>query len=134
MRRLLVCCLVVFTFQPDAELRGEEKVYPYRWVYVMCEQFEPGTTDKVRKIAKTCAEHGVNGMVLSGALDRLDLESPYTFKAVAEIKRIADQYGIEIIPQIMGVGTTRTWPRAYRSRTPCSWPGPTVRATWPTPR
>ncbi len=104
MRRLLVCCLVVFTFQLGAGLRAEEKAYPYRWVYVMCEQFEPGTADKVREIAKTCAEHGVNGMVLSGALDRLDLESPYTFKAIAEIKRIADHYGVEIIPQIMGVG------------------------------
>ncbi len=137
MRRLLVCCLVVFTFPLGAGLRAEEKAYPYRWVYVICEQFEPGTADKVREIAKTCAEHGVNGMVLSGALDRLDLESPYTFKAIAEIKRIADHYGVEIIPQVMGVGYNAFMPAHDKNLaeglpvrdTPCSWPGPTRRTT-----
>ena len=77
---------------------------PYRWVFVMCEQFEPGTVEKVREIAKTCAAHGINGMVLSGAMDRLDLDSPYTFKAIAGIKRVADEYGIELIPEVMSVG------------------------------
>jgi len=97
---LLSAVLICFHFQAYAQ----SKVYPYRWVFVQCEQFEPGVVEKVRNIARTCAQHGINGILLSGALERLDLDSPYTFKTIAQINRIAESRGIEIIPQIMSVG------------------------------
>lgn len=104
MRKTLTAIMFAFLGMIVTGFSLQAKELPYRWVYVMCEQFEPGTVEKVRDIAKTCAAHGINGMVLSGSMDRLDLDSPYTFKAIAEIRRVAEEYGIEIIPQVMNVG------------------------------
>jgi len=104
MYRTLIIALLACLTACGALLGAGGKVYPYRWVYVACEQFEPGTVDKVRGIAETCAAHGVNGMVISGAIDRLDLDSPYTFKAINAIREIARRYDLDLIPQIMGVG------------------------------
>ncbi len=102
LKRSLILTTLVLTVLICLPLRAKE--LPYRWVYVMCEQFEPGTVDRVREIARTCKAHGINGMVLSGAMDRLDLDSPYTYKAIADIRQIAAEHGLEIIPQVMGVG------------------------------
>ncbi|HLA39204.1 MAG TPA: hypothetical protein VJ417_04365 [Candidatus Glassbacteria bacterium] len=105
MRRSLSVCLAAFIVLLASEAFAQGgKVYPCRWVYFLGEQFEPTVIEKVRGVLDTCAAHGVNGLVLSGALDRLDLDSPYTYKILKQIRRMAESRGIKIIPQIMGVG------------------------------
>ncbi|MBN2288166.1 MAG: hypothetical protein JXQ83_02465 [Candidatus Glassbacteria bacterium] len=104
MKRLLVLLSLFAVLQPLAAARGEARVYPYRWVYVSYENLGDEGTGKIRRIAEEAAQHGLNGMVLSGPTERLDLDSPYAFKIVNEIVRIAGQYGLELIPQVMNVG------------------------------
>jgi Carbohydrate binding domain len=104
MFRILLISLTLWLVSAGFMFGAEGKIYPYRWVYLTCEQFAATEVEKVRKIAKTCAEHGVNGMVLSGSIDRLDLDSPYTYKVINQIKEIAQRYDLDLIPQIMGVG------------------------------
>jgi len=99
-----VFVLFLFVLSASSYVRGQEKYYPYRWVYVGCENFDKVALDKVRRVARQCSEHGINGIVLSGAIERIDLESPYTYKIISEIRRIISRYGLDLIPQIMNVG------------------------------
>ncbi len=101
-KTISVLTALVLTLWLSLPLAAKE--LPCRWVFVMCEQFEPDVVDKFREIAKTCAAHGINGIVLSGAMDRLDLDSPYTFKTIASLRQIAADYNLEIIPEVMSVG------------------------------
>jgi len=104
MYRNLSVCLVAAVILVQADSFAQGKVYPYRWVYFLGEQFDPSVVEKVREVVETGAAHGVNGLVLSGALDRLDLDSPYTFKVLKQIRQICESHGLDLIPQIMGVG------------------------------
>ena len=104
MFRILLVSLTLWLVSAGFLFSAKGKVYPHRWVYVACENFDKIAQDKVRRIAKQCSEHDINGIVLSGAIERLDLDSPYAHKVVNEIRRITKQYGLDLIPQIMNVG------------------------------
>ena len=97
LQMLMLTCLF-------SSVRGEGKAYPYRWVFVWKPLSDATQVEEIREIAKTASEHGLNGMVLSTVLDRLDLESPYTFKYLKGIENICKEYGLDLIPQVMSVG------------------------------
>jgi hypothetical protein len=52
----------------------QKKIYPDRWVYAGA-NFQPIRTSEAADIIRTAAEHGFNGIVLSG-MDRISLYSP----------------------------------------------------------
>jgi hypothetical protein len=80
-----------------------KKIYPDRWVYANGGFQSDQDVEKMRDIIRTAAEHGLNGMVLSG-MDRISTYSPEQLARLAKVKEIADSYHIEIIPSGFGTG------------------------------
>jgi len=82
----------------------EKKIYPKRWVYVSSSLANDSDTDAVLRIVETAAAHGLNGMVLAGTADRMDLERPEFFNRLRRVKELCDRKGVEIIPTGFNVG------------------------------
>src|SRR6266542_2375424 len=80
------------------------KVYPYRWVFVMRQLRSDSDVDRIREIARVAAAHGLNGMVLSAGLDRLEKQPPDYIERVKKVKAICDEFHLELIPQIFSAG------------------------------
>ena len=81
----------------------QKKIYPDRWVYVS-RSFQSGQdVEDVREIARTAAEHGLNGIVLTG-MDRISLYSPEQLARLSQVKEIADANHLEIVPLGFGTG------------------------------
>lgn len=80
------------------------KVYPKRWVYVARSLGEDRQVEDIREIVRTASEHGLNGMVLAGSLDRIDIQPPEYFDRLRKIKEICERYRVEIIPTGFNVG------------------------------
>ena len=80
------------------------KVYPKRWVYVSRSLRNAGDVDAIRNIVETAAKHGLNGMVLAGGLDRVDIQPPEYFERLRQVKEICERNRIEIIPTGFNVG------------------------------
>jgi hypothetical protein len=95
---LILFCLLA------APCGAAEKVYPYRWVFVMRQMRSDADVDRIREIARVAAAHGLNGMVLSSGLDRLEKQSPEFIDRVKKVKAICDEYHLELIPQIFSAG------------------------------
>lgn len=85
---------------------GETKspVYPDRWVYVARNLNKDSDVEDIRGIVTTAARHGLNGMVLTGGFDTLDLQKPPYFRRLEAVKEICAQHRVEIIPIIFSVG------------------------------
>jgi len=79
-------------------------VYPLRWVYVSRGLRSDEQVAEIREIVKTAAEHGLNGMVLSAGLDRLDLQPPEYFQRLEAVKAVCKEQGIEIVPIVFSAG------------------------------
>jgi hypothetical protein len=77
---------------------------PYRWVFVIRNLQTDADVADIRQIARTASEHGLNGLVLSGGLDRLEKQPPSYIARLKQVKAICDQYHLELIPQIFSVG------------------------------
>ncbi len=80
------------------------KDYPYRWVYVSRSLRSDKDVADVKGIAETASGHGLNGMVLSAGLDRLDKQPGDYFARLEQVKRICKDNKIEIIPIIFSAG------------------------------
>ena len=76
----LLCSLTVA--QP-----AEKKVYPKRWVYVSNRLASDKDLADIRTIIETAAAHGLNGMVLAGALVMLERKSTLDGHAVPPIRQ-----------------------------------------------
>jgi hypothetical protein len=83
---------------------SDPKVYPDRWVYVSTGLGTDEELARVEGIARTGAEHGLNGMLLSAGFDALDLKSPDFLERLKRLKQTCDRLGVEIIPAGFGVG------------------------------
>ena len=93
-----LCCSAAFLVQ------SEPKIYPYRWVRLNVALSDDRDLEKVRQIARTASEHGLNGILLSAGLDQLDLK-PAAYKTrLAEVKRICEESRLDIIPAIFSTG------------------------------
>jgi hypothetical protein len=80
------------------------KSYPYRWVYVSRSLHQDSDVVDIENIVKTASESGLNGMVLSAGLDRLDLQSSDYFARLDQVKDICRRNNIEIIPIVFSIG------------------------------
>ncbi len=58
----------------------------------------------IERIVQTASEHGLNGMVLSAGLDRLDKQSPAFLERLAKVKEFCQAHKVEIIPNIFSAG------------------------------
>ncbi len=94
--------LILFLTFPVSLCRGKD--YPYRWVYVSRSLRRDSDVAEIKGIVKTASEHGLNGMVLSAGLDRLDRQPRDYFERLEQIKQTCNEYNIEIIPIIFSVG------------------------------
>jgi uncharacterized protein YegJ (DUF2314 family) len=80
------------------------KEYPYRWVFVSRSLRSDQDVADIERIVQTASEHGLNGMVLSAGLDRLDRQPPEYLDRLAKVKAICDKSRVEIIPSVFSVG------------------------------
>ena len=78
--------------------------YERRWVYVSRGLRNPADVADIQAIVRTASAHGLNGMVLSAGLDRLDRQSTEYFQGLETIKKTCRENGIEIIPNIFSAG------------------------------
>ncbi|MEA1997321.1 MAG: hypothetical protein U9N45_06760 [Gemmatimonadota bacterium] len=87
-----------------ASCAREPQQYPIRWVYISRGLSDDQHVEDIRRIAKTASEHGMNGIYLSAGFDGIDLKGEEYFRRLGEVKQIADQYGMDIIPRCMDIG------------------------------
>ncbi|MBW7995449.1 MAG: hypothetical protein FVQ81_02535 [Candidatus Glassbacteria bacterium] len=78
--------------------------YPIRWVYISRGLSNDQHVEDIREIARTASEHGMNGIYLSSGFDGIDLKGKEYFRRLGEVKQIADEYGLDIIPRCMDIG------------------------------
>ena len=100
MKRTIVVCLLAAV----ASSAAEKKIYPKRWVYVSKSLRSDREVEDIRQIVQTAAGHGLNGMVLTGGFDRMDLQPPEYFERLKQVKQFCDRLGVEIIPTGYNVG------------------------------
>jgi len=102
MKKMIIIlgCLAALT----AVGLGESRVYRDRWVSVGTGLETDQELARVEGIARTASEHGVNGMMLSGGFDGMDLKSPESLQRLVWLKQTCDQLHVEIIPEGFGVG------------------------------
>lgn len=100
MKKLLMLIFLVCGLsQPCAG-----KQYPCRWVYVSRSLRADSDVADIERIVETASGHGLNGMVLSAGLDRLDKQPAGYFMRLEQVKRICRENRIEIIPIIFSAG------------------------------
>jgi hypothetical protein len=80
------------------------RVYPERWVYVSRNLNKDADVEEIRGIAQTASEHGLNGMLLTGGFDVIDLQKPDYFRRLDAVKQICAERHLEIIPSIFSAG------------------------------
>jgi hypothetical protein len=80
------------------------KEYPYRWAFVGGSLRTDKDVANIEQIVQMGSEHGINGMVLSTGLDRLDRQPPEYLERLAKLKEFCQAHGVEIIPNIFSAG------------------------------
>jgi hypothetical protein len=90
--------MVAFAAQPSV------KDYRLRWVRVGVSLSDDKGVEKIRQIARTASEHGLNGILLAAGLDQLDLKPAEFRTRLAEVKRICEDQKLDIIPAIFSTG------------------------------
>ncbi|MBN2129430.1 MAG: hypothetical protein JW741_08030 [Sedimentisphaerales bacterium] len=98
--RYLTLILLAAWFVPLCQA----KEYSCRWVFVSRSLRADKDVADIERIVETAAAHGLNGMVLSAGLDRLDRQPPDYFERLGRIKETCRRHGIEIVPNVFSVG------------------------------
>jgi hypothetical protein len=83
---------------------AEKKVLPHRWVMVRTELKNDGDVERIRAIASTASQHGLNGILLGAGLDRIDLASPDYLKRLQAVKNTCAENRLQLIPSIFTPG------------------------------
>src|ERR1051326_5975879 len=99
MRRYGLALLLLASFAWPAE-----KVLPLRWVYISRSLRSDQDVEDIRRIARTASENGLNGVVFAAGLDSIDLKPPDYLSRLEKVKKIFDEYHLEIIPNIFSAG------------------------------
>lgn len=104
MRKAVVITLLGVVLSCIFVLSAQKKVYPYRWVRVGSGLRDQKDVDKVCRIAELAAQHGLNGILLSAGLDRMDLQSREFYARLNQVKSTCDRLGVDIIPSFLSAG------------------------------
>src|SRR5437762_1205277 len=99
-----ICCVLFFLCLLLEAGWAAGKVYPDRWVFVSRSLRSDRDVQQIREILRTAAAHGINGMVLSAGLDRLERQPADYIARVRQVKAICDELHIELVPQIFSAG------------------------------
>ena len=81
----------------------QKKICPDRWVYASGSFNSDNDVEVMGDLIRAAAEHGLNGIVLSG-MDSISLGSPEYLARLSKVKEIADANHLEIIPSGFGTG------------------------------
>ncbi|MCX5644626.1 MAG: hypothetical protein NTZ17_08055 [Phycisphaerae bacterium] len=100
----LLKCIVLGMLLVTIAAPCPAKEYPYRWVFVSSSLRSDKNVADIERIVQMASEHGLNGMVLSAGLDRLDKQPPAFLERLAKVKEFCQSHGVEIIPNIFSVG------------------------------
>jgi len=104
MKRYLFLALVILFVLIGSSGGDNKKVYPYRWVRVGSGLRSDKDVEKIRQIAQTASQHGLNGILLSSGLDTMDLQPSEFYQRLQKVKELGASFGLEIIPSFMSVG------------------------------
>jgi hypothetical protein len=96
--------LAILLFSQLLSYGVEKKTLPYRWVMVRTGLKHDGDVEKIRVIAKTASQHGLNGLLLGAGLDTIDLALPDYLKRLQAVKSICVESKLELIPSIFTPG------------------------------
>ena len=83
---------------------GQNTVYPNRWVYFSRNLGADNDVEDFRVIAQTSAAHGLNGIMLATSFDNFDRQNDNFRRRLSQIKQIAADTPIELIPAFYNVG------------------------------
>jgi len=83
---------------------SREQMYPYRWLYASSSLRDDGQLEEMKDIVKTASEHKLNGVLLSGGIDQIDMRGPDYLKRLKELDAFCKEKGVEIIPSIFSIG------------------------------
>jgi hypothetical protein len=81
-----------------------EKVLPHRWVYISRRLRSDQDVEDIRRLAKTAADNGLNGVMLAAGLDSIDLQPPDYLARLEKVKAILREYHLEMIPNVFSAG------------------------------
>lgn len=106
MRRLtFLAGAVVLVGAIAGLLQGQRNpVYPLRWVRIASQLQSDEDVEKVRRIARTAGENGLNGALMAIGLDSIDLKGPEYLRRLEEVKTILKENRLEMIPNIFSGG------------------------------
>ncbi len=79
----------------------QKKIYPERWFYLNSTLESDGEVEKIRSVVETASAHGLNGMVFSAGLDRMDLQTPEYRERLRRVREICAGHRVEIIPSML---------------------------------
>ncbi|MBW7996476.1 MAG: hypothetical protein FVQ81_07915 [Candidatus Glassbacteria bacterium] len=81
-----------------------KNVLPYRWTYMSNRMRDDDDIDQFRRIADTCAAHGVNGILLSAGFGSIDTRDQDGINRLEKVREISRETGVEIIPSMFSTG------------------------------
>ena len=85
-------------------VRSAEKPLPLRWFYLSRRLRSDPEVEDIRRLARTAAENGLNGVLFAAGLDSIDLQPPDYLARLQKVKAIFDEYHLEMIPSIFSAG------------------------------
>jgi len=106
--RTPVSCFLVFAFVV-ALLSGGHAGHALepledRWFFAQHGPNDDARLNELMRLVDVAADHGYNGMALSGGLDNLDRARPAVLENLRKLKAHCDTRGIEVIPHLMSAG------------------------------
>ncbi len=103
--RTLCCCLPLLSLAGSAVAAATDPgPFTDRWVYVARNLRQDAHVAEIERIVNTAADHGLNGMVLTGGFDTIGLAPPEYFTRLEKVKAICRRRGVEIIPILFSAG------------------------------
>jgi hypothetical protein len=96
---LLACLWILAAPLHAAEPCADRFVWVFGW-----DLGKDSDVAEVSRVLQTAGQHGLNGAVVSFGLDSLGQKSPDYFRRLEEIKRVAAQNQVELIPAIFSIG------------------------------
>lgn len=104
MRALLLCVPVLAGTALAPRADAAPGPFTDRWVYISNSLRTDADVAEVERIVHTAADHGLNGILLTGGFDVMDLAPPGYFTRLERVKATCKRRKVEIIPILFSAG------------------------------